>query len=385
VSRADATKAALEAIHKPHSNPHDRYTYLMMPAPLHMTQIQHHHYGFGPKHDHHSHSDSHAGSHTGSNVASANVSLSGEQQDDLLPGPHTAQYTRALSPDSLRAHNEQQQAHHHHHHGKELHIPHHEKDFYVSTAPLHTPDEKYHHNHHSEPSHFSETMHSHHHGEGRNTHSPSNMTVSSMGSATLTLPHIPGTGSRSRGTSPNAAQQAAHKDFNASTAQESTIVTQSSAAGSAPGSAEKRPRSNKGSNKSPFANKDKYRGPQRRVLDIIEWARVSVGGPPKKQNRKMSEVEKRLLKRLVLIKLLLFLCATVRLINIIPCISFAVQSACSEVDHRRSDQRGLPDPRAGLQAVVEGESLFYEGTCSANAAILLSYMLILVSVWMLWE
>jgi hypothetical protein len=58
-----------------------------------------------------------------------------------------------------------------------------------------------------------------------------------------------------------------------------------------PGSKSKRSTTN------PFEQKEKFHGPARRVVDIIEWARISVGGSPKKQKRKLSAVEKRLLKR----------------------------------------------------------------------------------------
>mmetsp|Transcript_18449 Transcript_18449/g.30900 ORF Transcript_18449/g.30900 Transcript_18449/m.30900 type:complete len:474 (-) Transcript_18449:176-1597(-) len=47
--------------------------------------------------------------------------------------------------------------------------------------------------------------------------------------------------------------------------------------------------------RSPFERKDRFRGPQRRVLDIIEFARKSVGGPQKKQLRKLSLVERKLM------------------------------------------------------------------------------------------
>jgi hypothetical protein len=47
--------------------------------------------------------------------------------------------------------------------------------------------------------------------------------------------------------------------------------------------------------RSPFDNKGRFKGPQRRVIEIIEFARKSVGGPPNRQLRKISNVERRLM------------------------------------------------------------------------------------------
>jgi hypothetical protein len=280
ISRMEATKAALEAIHKPHSNPHDRYTYTMMPAPVHMLHVQHHHYGYGPLKDEHGNfiSDSHAGSHAGS--VNGDVSRS-NSQDTELPGPHSAGYARALSPDSLREHNEH---HAHKHHGKPLHFPHHEHDFIVTAVPPTQP-------HHHEPSIFSETVHSTHshlHSTSRDVHSPG-----------PGLPPIH-TGSRSRVTTPNTAQVLLRNPADASVADsrmQQSVVSFDASADTKPITANRPNSRAKTASPSPFENKDRYKGPSRRVIDIIEWARISVGGSPKKQKRRISDVEKRLLKR----------------------------------------------------------------------------------------
>ena len=305
VSRTDATKAALEAIHKPHSNPHDRYTYLMMPAPLHMNHVDQHHYGYGPKHHlnhhgHHGHSTPH--SELSRSQDSADHGHHHPSHHVELPGPHSVDYVRALSPDSLRKHNENHAYphgdHHGHHHGngKSLHFPHHDHDFIVSTSL-----EESSHTHSREPSIFSETMRStihngSHHDPAHISHrpvhgnSPSQISFSSSASGPLTLPNIHNSSSGSRPTS--AGNNTNSIDLNNAKNNSQVVVHVDTHETDRPGSKIKR-------STNPFAHKEKYKGPERRVIDILEWARISVGGSPKRQTRKISNVERRLLKRYV--------------------------------------------------------------------------------------
>ena len=321
-SREEATKAAYEAILKPHSNPQDRYTYTAMPAPIHLTVPVSHHYGYGPKHDHHDgrdqhhhHSPRHHGAHPNGH------------------GEFTEDYIRALSPASLMAHNEKY-GHHpltYHMPHKELHFPHHDHDFFVSTSieqPTHRSEhsifsESRSHGHSSpvHPHHSLSHPHSHA-GSWSGINSP--LSVSSTSSLPPTYHSISKSASRSRPVTPtrleaipdseasvdgdseknptsatappSASSTAAARTGAPVTSSGATITSLTSAATLGNGS--QRPRSKAGARaQSPFTNKERYHGPQRRVLDIIEWARISVGGSPKRQNRKISAVEQRLMKR----------------------------------------------------------------------------------------
>lgn len=271
VTREEARKSAIQAILKPHSTAHDRYAYVMMPAPLHMSIPVSHHYGQGPKHEHphagqahHDHNGKHAAHYEGDHHGSGN----GEEAHKHAPHGEAHQ--------NAPHHGHQQ----HHHHQHDPHYAHHDRPFEVSL----NQDRTHAHNHYpnSEPDPLSETLHT--------LHYPTIFDVSleDLEGSTSSLPPLP---RQQLSTNTAATTQVSTAETESGTATSSSTALVVSDGGNRPTT------KSKVRDTSPFPNKNQYKGPERRVIDIIEWARISVGGSPKKQKRKISAVEQRLLGR----------------------------------------------------------------------------------------
>jgi hypothetical protein len=197
--------------------------------------------------------------------------------------------------------------HPHPHH--DPHAVHHSKPFEVRNVLDQTmlPHHRHEHLDHmsSDPSTFSETMRSTHSAAHSLPNSPdlhhigkssSSYSHTQTSSSLPSLPQIQRHIAFSRPTSGSTDPQQGHTSLTSSSAV--TEASVNSVSGIAAPSANRPQSKAKGTRAtSPFAHKNRYKGPERRVIDILEWARVTVGGSPKRQNRKISAVEARLLKR----------------------------------------------------------------------------------------
>uniref|UniRef100_A0A7S3GNM7 Tudor domain-containing protein n=1 Tax=Spumella elongata TaxID=89044 RepID=A0A7S3GNM7_9STRA len=307
-TREEATKIAADIIKKPHNLPADRYTYVMVPAPEHL--LHPHGHGHGHGHGHHPHGHGHGHGHGHDHHAHPHGQHGHDNhkahEGDMSPldGSNTPVGHDHHGHSDHSGHHSTHTSHSgHSHHSHHSHPVHHSAPFEVRDIR----DETLVHHHHdfnvhrsTDPAQFSETF-------PAPTHSATNSPIphrriasNAMSATSSSLPSLPQINRQVSGSRPTSSSVDGALRGHLDPLQEHTVSTVSVAdSNNRPMSKSKAARA-----ATPFANKNQYRGPQRRVLDIIEWARVSTGGSPKRQNRKISKVEKRLLKSPLALKLI---------------------------------------------------------------------------------